>query len=138
CNLVTVENEEMRDFTAGHITSEEGRALIQAIDNELGGPAPDDVTLMEFVPGVSYRNCLVLSNTPAGTLSGETKTQPPHDIPDKPIADYLPQGPGGEFLRDLMQRSREIFRDHPVNQARRAAGKRPATQIWLWGQGRAP
>src|SRR5207248_166812 len=138
CNLVTVENEEMRDFTAGHMTSEEGRALIQAIDEELGGSAPDDVTLMEFVPGVSYRNCLVLRNAPAGTLSKETKTQPPHDIPDKPIAEYLPKGTGSELLRDLMQKSRDIFRDHPVNQARRQAGKRPATQIWLWGQGRAP
>src|SRR5262249_32079566 len=54
CNLVTVENEEMRDFTAGHISNEEGRALIQAIDRELGGPAFDGVTRMEFVPGVSY------------------------------------------------------------------------------------
>src|SRR5438876_6606909 len=53
CNLVTVENEEMRDFTAGHISSEEGRALIQAIDDLVGGPAPDDVTLIDFVPGVT-------------------------------------------------------------------------------------
>jgi 2,3-bisphosphoglycerate-independent phosphoglycerate mutase len=138
CNLVTVENGEMRDFTAGHITSDEGRALIRALDDGLGGPAPDDVTLMEFVPGVSYRNCLVLRNAPAGALSAETRTQPPHDIPDRPIADHLPQGPGGDLLRDLMQRSRDVFRDHPVNRARVAAGKRPATQIWLWGQGRAP
>ncbi len=138
CNLVTVEDGEMRDFTAGHITSEEGRALINAIDRKLGGPAPDDVTLMEFVPGVSYRNCLVCRNAPAGTFSGETKTQPPHDIPEKPIADHLPKGPGSELLRDLMQQSRAVLADHPVNQARRAQGKRPATQVWLWGQGRAP
>ncbi len=59
CNLVTVENEEMRDFTAGHIRSEDGRALIEAIDAQLGGPAADDMTRLEFVPGVSYRNCLV-------------------------------------------------------------------------------
>jgi 2,3-bisphosphoglycerate-independent phosphoglycerate mutase len=138
CNLVTVENEEMRDFTAGHITSEEGRTLINALDDELGGSGPDDLTLMAFVAGVSYRNCLVLRHVPAGTLSGDTKTQPPHDIPDKPIADYLPKGPGSELLRQLMQLSRKVLRDHPVNRARIERGNRPATQIWLWGQGRAP
>jgi 2,3-bisphosphoglycerate-independent phosphoglycerate mutase len=138
CNLVTIENEEMRDFTAGHISSEEGQALIRAIDEKLSGPAPDDVTLMEFVPGVSYRNCLVCRNAPRGTFSQETKTQPPHDIPDRPIAGYLPTGPGSELLRDLMTRSRSILANHPVNQARRAAGIKPVTQIWLWGQGQAP
>jgi 2,3-bisphosphoglycerate-independent phosphoglycerate mutase len=138
CNLVTVENEEMRDFTAGHISSEEGRALIRAIDDELGGPAPDDVTLLEFVPGVSYRNCLVCRNAPTGTFSSETKTQPPHDIPDQPIAGHLPTGPGSDLLRDLMRRSRPVLASHPVNQARREVGKKSATQIWLWGQGKAP
>jgi 2,3-bisphosphoglycerate-independent phosphoglycerate mutase len=68
----------------------------------------------------------------------ETGTQPPHDIPDRPIADYLPKGPGSELLRSLMERSRDVFREHPVNQARKARGERPATQVWLWGQGRAP
>src|SRR5260370_13857934 len=93
CNLVTVENEAMRDFTAGHITSEEGRALIRAIDDQLGGPAPNEVTRMEFVPGVSYRNCLVCRNAPPGAFSSKTKTQPPHDIPDQPIGGYFPPGP---------------------------------------------
>jgi 2,3-bisphosphoglycerate-independent phosphoglycerate mutase len=138
CNLVTVENEEMRDFTAGHISSEEGRALILALDEELSEPAHDHVALMEFVPGVSYRNCLVCRDAPEGTFSTETKTQPPHDIPDQPIAGHLPAGPGSDLLRNLMTQSRTILANHPVNQARRAAGKRPATQIWLWGQGQAP
>lgn len=138
CNLVTVENEEMRDFTAGHIRSEDGKALIASINDALGGPAADGATRLEFVAGVSYRNCLVARNVPPGTFSAETKTQPPHDIPDRPIADYLPKGPGAPLLQDLMRRSRDVLRDHPVNQARRARGERPATQIWLWGQGRAP
>src|SRR5262249_42022393 len=71
--------------------------------------------------------------------SAETWTQPPHDIPDRPIAEYLPRGPGGStLLQPLMKQSRSVLQDHPVNQARRASGKRPATQVWLWGQGRAP
>ncbi len=138
CNLVTVENEEMRDFTAGHISTEEARQLIAAIDDVLGGPAPDDASMLEFYPGVSYRHCLVYRARPAAPFSAETKTQPPHDIPDCPIADHLPTGPGSDLLRDLMSQSRPILEKHPVNAARLTARERPATQIWLWGQGRAP
>ena len=136
CNLVTVENEEMRDFTAGHITSEEARELIAAAQQGLGGVAHVG---LEFHPGVSYRNLLVVRSSGVAPLFGdETRTQPPHDIPDRPVADHLPRGPGAETLQALMRRSREVLRDHPVNRARVAQGKRPATQIWLWGQGRAP
>ncbi|HEY7154428.1 MAG TPA: cofactor-independent phosphoglycerate mutase [Gemmataceae bacterium] len=134
CNLVHVENECMRDFTAGHITSEEGRPLIESVQAALGGGS------LEFHPGVSYRNILVYRaavGSPA-PFSEQTKTQPPHDVPDRPIADHLPKGPGSDLLRSLMERSRAVLRDHPVNQGRRAKGKRDATQIWLWGQGRAP
>lgn len=141
CNLVTVENEEMRDFTAGHIGNEDGRALIASIQQALGGPvragnSPGLEGSLEFHAGVSYRNILVYRGQ--APFAPETKTQPPHDVPDKPIADHLPRGPGSDLLRDLMLRSRDVLRDHPVNQARQAAGKRPATQVWLWGQGKAP
>lgn len=138
CNLVTVENEEMRDFTAGHIPSSDGRQLVAAVQQALGGPLPDNKDRLEFFSGVSYRNCLVYRTGSQAPFSGETKTQPPHDIPDQPIADYLPTGPGSDLLRSLMERSRDLFRDHTVNHARRSADKRPATQIWLWGQGPAP
>src|SRR5688572_24415872 len=88
CNLVFVENEEMRDFTAGHITTDDARQLIMAIDDSLGGPAPDDASQLEFFPGVSYRHCLVYRAVPSAPFTKETKTQPPHDIPDRPIKDY--------------------------------------------------
>jgi 2,3-bisphosphoglycerate-independent phosphoglycerate mutase len=133
CNLVTVENEQMRDFTAGHISNAEGRALMESIASALG-----EKGRLEFHPGVSYRNILVYRSVGVAPFTQDTKTQPPHDIPDRAIAEYLPNGPGTELLRDLMARSRAVLRDHPVDQARQAAGKRPATQIWLWGQGRAP
>jgi 2,3-bisphosphoglycerate-independent phosphoglycerate mutase len=136
CNLVYIENEEMRDFTAGHIANDDGRALISAVQAALGGPVPGG--RLEFHPGVSYRNLLVYRAEGTAPFSEQTKTQPPHDIPDKPIAEYLPKGPGGELLRELMEKSRPLLHDHPANRARVAAGKRPATQIWLWGQGRAP
>jgi len=134
CNLVHVDREEMRDFTAGHISSEDGRQLIAALQETLG------TTLggrLEFHPGVSYRNILI-HRGPGAPFTAETRSQPPHDIPDKPIAQHLPKGPGADLLCDLMGKSRQVLGDHPINRARQARGDKPATQIWLWGQGRAP
>jgi 2,3-bisphosphoglycerate-independent phosphoglycerate mutase len=132
CNLVNIDREEMRDFTAGHISSSEGKALLESIRQELVSHQ------LEFHSGVSYRNLLIYRCSSSGPFSGETKTQAPHDIPDQPIAGFLPTGPGAQVLRDLMQRSRAILQNHPINQKRLAAKKRPVTQIWLWGQGQAP
>jgi 2,3-bisphosphoglycerate-independent phosphoglycerate mutase len=136
CNLVNVEDGRMRDFTAGHIGSDEGRLLIASIGQALGGPVTGGK--LEFHAGVSYRNILVFRAATAAPFTADTKTQPPHDIPERPVADHLPQGPGSVLLRDLMERSCGILANHPVNQARRAQSKKSATQIWLWGQGRAP
>jgi 2,3-bisphosphoglycerate-independent phosphoglycerate mutase len=142
CNLVTVAGGAMRDFTSGHIPSEAGRPLIQALQAALGGPAsrtlPGLPGTLEFHPGVSYRNILVYCPEGPSPFSAATRTQPPHDIPDRPIAEHLPQGPGAEVLTTLMERSRAVLADHPVNRARIEARNRPATQVWLWGQGRAP
>ncbi len=141
CNLVTVEDGRMRDFTAGHISSEDGRALIAALDGACGGPMrrADGVTgTLEFHAGVSYRNILVARGGEPGPFSSETKTQPPHDIPDQPVAEHLPRGPGSNLLTGVMAESQRLFAQHPINQARQARGDRPATQVWLWGQGRAP
>src|SRR5262249_1712557 len=113
-------------------SNEEGQALIAAVQEKLGGGA------LEFHSGVSYRNILVYRQSGPGPFAADTTTQPPHDIPDKPIGDHLPKGPGSDILRSLMEKSREVIREHSVNRRRREAGKWPATQIWLWGQGRAP
>src|SRR4051794_454795 len=87
CNLVNTEGERMRDFTAGHITSEDGKELMAAINEKLGGPiqAGDQTERLEFHAGVSYRNILLFRATKPGPFAAETKTQPPHDIPDQPI-----------------------------------------------------
>jgi 2,3-bisphosphoglycerate-independent phosphoglycerate mutase len=140
CNLVTVEKGVMRDFTAGHIPSAEAKVLVESIQGALGGPLPDanPPATLEFHPGVSYRNILVYRSKGPAPFSEQTKTQPPHDIPDKAVDAYLPQGPGADILRSLMERSWAVFDLHPVNKMRQARAQRPATQIWLWGQGRAP
>ncbi len=126
CNLVTVRHEKMEDYSAGHITTEEAHPLIEAVDRRLGRDG------LKFHGGVSYRHLLVWADGPV-----DIRTQPPHDIAGQPIASYLPAGDRQEEVRELMRVSREILHDHPVNKARVAAGKNPATQIWLWGQGRA-
>lgn len=140
CNLVHVADEKMRDFTAGHITSAEGQLLIQSLEESLRGPLPSRFELtgrLEFHAGVSYRNLLIYRGSD-GPFTDGTKTQPPHDIPDQPIAGYLPNGPGGDLLRFLMEQSRPLLRAHLVNRQRVERGDKEATQIWLWGQGKAP
>ena len=124
CNLVTVRNEIMADFSAGHISSADGAALFSAL-----APVVPDVTIRA---GVSYRNLLVISRG-----NGATST-PPHDIVGQNIAGYLPHGRDAQILLSCMEKSREVFARHPVNLARVNAGKPPATQIWPWSGGRRP
>src|SRR5207302_8157005 len=116
----------------------EGKVLIEGVQAALGGDLPEvkPPATLEFHAGVSYRNILVYRSEGPAPFSEQTKTQPPHDIPDKKIDDYLPQGPGSTVRRSLMERSREVLSRHPVNKMRQARAQRPATQIWLWGQGR--
>src|SRR5437868_5914359 len=137
CNLVYVPDGHMRDFTAGHISSDDGAPLIRALQKELGGQELAGGTI-EFHPGVQYRNIPVWRGKSAGSPLADTKCQPPHAIPDKPAADYLPQGPGRDVLVQLMEASKPVLAAHPVNKRRIAEGKKPATQVWLWGQGQAP
>ncbi len=137
CNLVYTPDGHMRDFTAGHISSEDGAPLILALQKELGGREVAGGTL-EFHAGVQYRNILVWRGHSSTSILEGTRAQAPHDIPDKPTADYLPTGPAAEMLNALMEASKPILAAHPVNARRIAEGKKPATQIWLWGQGKAP
>lgn len=133
CNLMTIREGRLSDFTAGHITSEEGRVLMEALQAELGR------SNVEFHPGVSYRNLMIYRGA-AGEVpfAEDTLTTPPHDQPDQPAADYLPKGTGAEILNELMRRGNALVRDHAVNKARADSGKSPANAIWLWGQGKAP
>ncbi len=117
----------MSDFTSGHITSEEAARIVADLRAALAGDG------IEFFNGVSYRHLMVWRNGEAGA-----KLTPPHDITGQPVAAHLPEGPGAARLRPLMDRAAAILRDHPVNRARRAAGKCAATDVWFWGQGKRP
>ncbi len=136
CNLVTIQNQQMQDFTAGHISTEEARELLAALQEAL--PA-DAAGHWQFVPGVSYRNLLIYRGHDAQALfSRETRTTPPHDLTDKSVEDDYPRGPGSDVLYAWMELSERVFSQHPVNRRRRSLGKRAATHVWLWGLGQAP
>jgi len=128
CNFVTISDDRMADFSAGHISNKESHAFIELLNHEL---ADDDI---RFYPGVSYRHIMVYRGGEKMTL----KATPPHDIIGQPSAKHLPKGPGSERINDLMARSCELLSDHDINKVRLDLGENPATQIWLWGQGHAP
>jgi 2,3-bisphosphoglycerate-independent phosphoglycerate mutase len=142
CNLVTIQPADgepiMEDFTAGHITTEEATELLAAAQRGLAADFPG-LAGWEFKPGVSYRNLLLHRGRPgAAPLGGDLRATPPHDLMDKPVGDSFPRGTGSRLLTEIMARSAAWLEGHPVNKARVAAGKRPATNVWLWGVGRAP
>jgi len=124
CNLITVEENTMADFSAGHITSAEGAELFASLQEAV----PD----VMFRAGVSYRNLLVVHRG-----KGASST-PPHDIVGQGISPFLPKGGDADLLLRCMEISRQVFDDHPVNKARIKAGKRPATRIWPWSGGHKP
>jgi len=130
CNLVAVRDGKMYDYSSGHIATKEAAELIAALNRDL---ASDEV---RFYPGVSYRHLLKIKGHEDAL--GAICT-PPHDIPGRPIADFLPRGPGSELLRELMKRSEAVLVTSPANRERQARGEVAATMIWLfWGSGRAP
>lgn len=138
CNLVTIVDQVMRDFTADHITTDDATALLRAAQEQIATATKFRGSL-EFVPGVSYRNLLIWrgEKLPA-PFSADTRTRAPHDITDQKVTQDYPRGPGSDVLCELMNASFEVFHDHPTNAARHAAGKGVATNVWLWGLGQAP
>lgn len=133
CNLVTLSDEEiyedrtMLDYSAGEITTGEAAELMKAVAAALNREG------ISFHAGVSYRHCLIWKNGPM-----DIRLVPPHDISGKKISGHLPQGPGSGIALELMKRSAEILKNHPVNRNRLEKGLNPATSIWLWGQGKKP
>lgn len=133
CNLVTIEQQVMRDFTADHISTQEAEQLLRTAQEQL---AYEQLT---FVTGVSYRNLLLCRGAPQpAPFSNDTRTTPPHDLTEKSVLEHYPRGPGSDLLNDVMSDSVALFAQHRVNQKRQAMGKLPATNVWLWGQGKKP
>lgn len=127
CNLIATDGEKLLDYSAGHISTEEARVLLQLLEEKLGGKR------FHFYPGIQYRHIFVWREGPI-----DQKTTPPHDIQGEPIEPHLPEGEGDQILRQMMWNSLEILDNHEINRRRRDEGKLPANMIWLWGQGYMP
>ena len=132
-NLVTLSDEAdyekktMLDYSAGEITTEESTELIKAIAKEL------DTDIIKFYPGISYRHLCVWDG---GSMNDNLT--PPHDISDRCVGEYLPKGEGADKLFEMMKKSEEILKNHPINKARIEKGLNPANSIWVWGEGTKP
>ena len=131
CNLVTLRQDEigliMEDYAAGHISNEEAKELILALDQALGKDG------RRFYPGVSYRHLLVWQEGRA-----DWRTYPPHDWTGHDVTQLMEWDGPERPLWELIRESWAVLKDQEVNNRRAAQGKRPATSIWLWGQGRPP
>ncbi len=133
CNIVTLSEEGdydeklMIDHSADEITTPEADLLVKALDENLGNE------LRRFYTGVSYRHCLLWKDG-----NDKYPFMRPHDILGRPIKEYLPCGEDGEVFYRLMRDSYDILNHHPVNEARRARGLRPANSAWLWSPGKKP
>jgi len=130
CNLVAIRDGRMWDYSSGHISTNEAQQLVGTLNESLGNDR------VHFYPGVSYRHlCKLIGREDAL----QATCTPPHDIPNQPIDEFLPKGPGSELLRELMERSQAVLHDHPVNVERRSRGDIPATMLWLfWGSSQVP
>jgi 2,3-bisphosphoglycerate-independent phosphoglycerate mutase len=133
-NLVTTENGILRDFSGGHVTPEDAAELIAALQRHFDGPG------LQFHPGVSYRNLLILSGVSYGP---HVKTEKPDDNHGERVVDHLPRalGPEGEetaqLLRRLIAEARDVLEQHPVNKRLVSEGQPPVNGIWPWSGGRA-
>lgn len=132
CNLVTLSDEKnyedktILDYCADDISSEEAKILIDYLGTHFNNDE------FRYYSGVSYRHCLIWDN---GTLDIGALT-PPHDITGKKIKEYIPNHENAKKLYEMMVKSYDLLKDHPVNKAREEKGLRPANSIWLWGEGK--
>lgn len=131
CNLICMVEGRIKNHSAGHITSEEAKILIEDLDEALGSEQ------IRFYNGVSYRHTLILKGE---EFSSSITCTPPHDVPGEEFKKVWVKGEERTrgILNDLILRSNEILENHPVNLKRADAGKDKANYIWPWSQGRNP
>jgi 2,3-bisphosphoglycerate-independent phosphoglycerate mutase len=132
-NLVTLAGEGdyedlvITDHSAGDISNEEAKILIESINDKFGNEK------LRFYPGVSYRHALIVKDG-----STDYELTPPHDVLTQRVGDHLPKGEGSEFITAMMKESYRLLSGHPVNLERKKKGLNPANSIWIWGQGKKP
>jgi len=133
CNLICIEDGKIKNHSAGHISTEESHILIDFLNEKLS----DD--FVKFHKGISFRHLLIVKNG-----NNDLKFTPPHDVPGTPFKDVMitATSESGEdmcnLLNDLILRSQELLKDHPVNKKRIVEGKDPANSVWFWSSGYKP
>ena len=133
CNLICLDGENIKNHSAGHITTEEADVLVKYLQENLGSDR------VRFHTGVQYRHLLVIKGG-----NKQIDCTPPHDVPLKPFRPLMvrPQVPEAEetaeLINELILKSQELLRDHPLNLKRITEGKDPANSIWPWSPGYRP
>ena len=133
CNIICTQDGKIKNHSAGHISNEEAKILIEFLQEKLGND------IFTFHNGISYRHLLVMKG-------GDKRINctPPHDVPGTPVKDVMVQALVSEaqetarLLNELTIKSQELLKDHPVNLKRMAQGKDPANSIWVWSPGYKP
>ncbi len=135
CNLVTVSEDKMMDYSAGHISTKEAKVVIKELNAKL---ASDTI---RFYAGTSYRHIMIFRCKDKEEFKAiiKLKCTPPHDISDKNITKFLPKkGPYSDIIKKIMDDSKEVLTDLEVNRVRLDLKENPVNMIWLWGQGMKP
>ena len=133
CNIICIEDEKIKNHSAGHITTPESAELIKTLQQEMNSD------IVKFYPGVSYRHLLIIREG-----NKNIHCTPPHDVPGTPFRAVLVKakdndsGSTAQLLNDLILKSQNILKDHPVNKARIEKGKDPGNSIWMWSPGYKP
>ncbi len=133
CNIITIEDEKIKNHSAGHITTEEATILLEYLQEKLG----DD--RVSFHAGVSYRHLLKIKGA-----DKRVHCTPPHDVPGTPFSKVMIEANCEEaeatakLLNELTLKSQELLKEHPINKKRVAEGKDPANSIWAWSPGYRP
>ena len=130
CNLMTINDGRLTDFTAGHITSAEGRLLMEAIQAELGRP-PDRVSPGSQLPQPDGLSRPARRSSVRRRHGDRPTARSPRPARRRPSA----PGTGADLLNDLMSKASRILEDHPVNQARVAAGQAAGQRDLALGTG---
>ncbi len=133
CNLICIKNEKIKNHSAGHISTEESHILIDFLNEQLSND------FVEFHKGISFRHLLVVKNG-----SNDLQFTPPHDVPGTLFKNVMIKSTSSngkdtcKLLNDLILRSQELLKDHPININRIANGKDPANSVWFWSSGYKP
>ena len=125
CNLVTIADGLMADHSAGHISTEEAKNLIEELQEALAAEKR-----LKLYSGISYRHLCVFSG-----VDFDVDTVPPHDIIGEKAAKNMPKGKNADLLNQIMSRSQQMFENNEINRVRRDLGENPVSSVWLWGQG---